>query len=289
MAEVKMPKLMMQQLWQARFGDISHPPPESVLDDAPSPKTVRLLMQHRTHRAYTTEAISPETLDTVLACASSAPSKSDLQQVSIVVIDDPDLRQRIATLIPTMPWIASATAFLIFLADGYRIESICAQRGKAFANDNLDNFLAAVSDASIALQNAITGAEALGLGCCPISVIRDHMSEIAHLLKLPRRVVPLAGLCLGYPAREGHVSMRLPPEVCIHKNTYSTHRIESAIDAYDERRAARHQTPDAGQKYVENYGLAEFYGWSEDKARQMSKTERAGVGAFARDSGFSLS
>ena len=102
-------------------------------------------------------------------------------------------------------------------------------------------------------------------------------------------MVPLAGLCLGYPAREGHVSMRLPPDICIHKNAYSTHQLESAIDTYDQHRNARHRTPDAGQKYVKDYGVAEFYGWSEDKARQMSRAERTGVGKFARDSGFSLS
>lgn len=280
--------LEIQKLWQARFGKVAQAPSQSVLDGAASLETVQLLLQHRTHRAYTDDPISPETLDTVLACALSAPSKSDLQQVSIVVVDDHDLRQSISGLIPSMPWIANAAAFLVFLADGYRIESICAQRGKPFANDNLDNFLAAVSDASLALQNAIIGAEALGLGCCPISVIRDHMPKIAELLGLPRRVVPLAGLCLGYPAREGHVSMRLPPEVCVHRNTYSAEQLESALDAYDRRRVDRHQTPDAAQKYVKDYGVAEFYGWSEDKARQMSKPERVGVGKFARESGFSL-
>lgn len=289
MADLETPVLTTQELWHARFGDSAQPPIGTVLDNVPSAETVRLLLQHRTQRVYTTEPIRPETLATVLACAASAPSKSDLQQVSIVVVDDADSRQRIAELIPSMPWIASATAFLVFLADGYRIESICEQRGKTFANDNLDNFLAAVSDASLALQNAITGAEALGLGCCPISVIRDHMSEIAQLLTLPRRVIPLAGLCLGYPAREGHVSMRLPPDACIHKNTYSTHQVDSAINDYDTGRDARHRTPDTAQKYIKDYGVAEFYGWSEDKARQMSKPERAGVGDFTRSAGFSLS
>ena len=83
--------------------------------------------------------------------------------------------------------------------------------------------------------------------------------------------------------------MRLPPEAYIHKNNYSTHQLDSAIDDYDTHRDARHRTPDTAQKHVKDYGLAEFYGWSEDKARQMSKAERAGVGDFARSVGFSLS
>ncbi|MEQ8693216.1 MAG: nitroreductase family protein, partial [Pseudomonadales bacterium] len=189
-----MPETQIDKLWQARFGGTEAAPSERVLDQAACADTVRLLLRHRTHRAYINEPINEETLNAVLGCALSAPSKSDLQQLSIVVIDEPQLREKFAAMIPTMPWIKNAAAFLVFLADGHRIESLCAHRGKPFANDNLDNFLAAVSDASLALQNAITGAEALGLGCCPISVIRDHMSEVANLLTLPRRVVPLAGL-----------------------------------------------------------------------------------------------
>ncbi|MBV1878471.1 MAG: nitroreductase family protein [Pseudomonadales bacterium] len=276
-----------EQLLAARFGTLTqHNAAESP---ATGSKTIDLLMQHRTHRSYLDQPISQATLDTILACTLSAPSKSDLQQVSIVQVEQPDLRQKIAALIPAMPWIGKAPVFLIFLADGHRIERICQQRGLPFANDNLDNFVAAISDASLALQNTITAAEAMGIGTCPISVIRDHMATIAELLQLPSRVVPLAGLCMGYPARTGFVSMRLPPAVVVHKNRYDQSQMDENIDAYDQRRDERFSIPTANQKYTDKLGVAEFYGWSEDKARQMSKPERAGVGDFVRAKGFSLS
>ena len=280
----------LNSLWQARFGTLTNTrlPTSNTFTEVTSNQTIELLLRHRTQRTYLDKAISSETLDTILACALSAPSKSDLQQISIMVIEEPALRKEIAGLIPSMPWIEKAPVFLIFLADGHRIERICASRGIPFANDNLDNFIAATSDTSLALQNAITAAEAMGLGTCPISVIRDHMAMVADLLRLPQRVVPIAGLCLGYPARTGFVSMRLPPAVTVHKNHYDLSQVDKEIDSYDKRRDERFSIPTEAQKYTRKYGVTEFYGWSEDKARQMSKEERGQVGEFVRKTGFSL-
>ena len=37
-------------------------------------------------------------------------------------------------------------------------------------------------------------ADAVGLGTCPISVIRDHSAKVSEMLKLPQRVIPVAGM-----------------------------------------------------------------------------------------------
>src|SRR5690606_28228512 len=94
------------------------------------------------------------------ACALSAPSKSDLQQSDIIVVEDREVRQRIATLIPDMPWIKAAPVFLIFAANGRRLPFISGARKKPFPNDHLDLFFNAVSDTSIVLATFIRAAEA---------------------------------------------------------------------------------------------------------------------------------
>ena len=277
--------MTVETLLEQRFGDAWA---GATTAEAEGNEVVRLLLQHRTHRAYDRRPVSDEVLNTLLACAFSAPSKSDLQQASLVIVRDGERRQALAELIPSMPWIADAPVFMVFLADGYRIKLMCESRGKPFANDNLDNFLSAVSDASLVLANCMTAAEAMGLGCCPISVLRNHVGKVAEILELPDRVMPLAGLCIGYPAREGFVSMRLPIDVTVHTDRYQTAHVGEGIDGYDVCRDARFSIPADRQKYVDDYGTAEFYGWSEDKARQMSKEERGAVGEFARSHGFSL-
>jgi nitroreductase len=241
---------------------------------------------HRTHRRYLDRAVTPELLRLLCACALSAPSKSDLQQSDIVVIGDATIRGTIAAAIPDMPWIEAAPAFLVFLANGRRLPLIAGMRGKPFPNDHLDLFFNAAVDCAIVLATFIRSAAAVGLGCCPISAIRDHATMVGRLLQLPERVIPVAGLCVGWPADEGHVTPRLGLDTTLHWDHYQEGDLAAKIDAYDRRRAALR--PYARQRHPERWGKAAAYGWSEDKARQYAEPLRADFGAFVRAQGFRL-
>ena len=128
-----------------------------------------------------------------------------------------------------------------------------------------------------------------GLGCCPISVIRNHADAVAEILELPDKVFPVAGLCLGYPAGEGHISMRLPLAVTVHTDRYDDAALAEEIANYDRRRAARYATPREQQRAPDVFGYADFYGWSEDKARQAAaQPEGRGFAPHLRARGFSF-
>jgi nitroreductase len=244
------------------------------------------MADHRTIRRYLPRPVDRDLLDLLCACALSAPSKSDLQQRDILVLRDKTKRETIADLIPDMPWIREAPVFLVFLANGRRLPRLAAERKKPFPNDHLDLFFNATVDAALALATFVTAAEAVGLGCCPISVIRDHAAKVSELLDLPERVIPLAGLCLGWPADAGYVSPRLPLAATLHEDRFDDRELMRQVDAYDRRRAAAH--PYRNQRGIERWGRSETYGWSEDKARQYAEPQRADFGAFVRAKGFSL-
>ena len=141
-------------------------------------------------------------------------------------------------------------------------------------------------DAAIALSAFVTAAEALGLGCCPLSAIRNQAEAVSVLLALPDHVFPLAGLVLGWPDAPAEISQRLPLSATLHENRFSTEGLRQRVEAYDHRR--RKAQPSAKQRYRADYGESDDYGWSEDKARQYAKPERAGFGAFIRKKGFRL-
>lgn len=273
----------LAELIEERFGL-----PSEDGREAPAEGALSAILAHRTHRRFKPDPVPEGLLRTLLACAFSAPSKSDLQQASVVLVKDAAKRQAIAALIPSMPWIGTAPEFMVFCGDGRRIRRICAMRGKPFANDHLEGFMNCAADAAMTLQTFVVAADAAGLGCCPISVVRNHAEAVSAILELPEAVFPFAGLCLGWPAREGWVSLRLPPAATVHIDSYDDSELEAEIDAYDARRHARFAIPDSAQRDVERYGLAPRYGWSEDKARQVSEPERADFGAFLRRRGFSL-
>ena len=244
------------------------------------------IAEHRSHRRYLPRAIEPDLLRLLCACALSTPSKSDLQQSDIVIVDDPAIRKGIVATIPDMPWIEIAPAFLVFVANGRRLPLIAKMRGKPFPNDHLDQFFNATVDTAIVLATFIRSAAAVGLGCCPISAIRDHVATVSALLRLPERTAPVAGLCVGWPASPGNVTPRLSLDTTVHQDRYQERDVAADIDAYDRRRAALR--PYARQRSPEIWGEAPFYGWSEDKARQYAEPLRADFGAFVRSKGFRL-
>jgi nitroreductase/FMN reductase [NAD(P)H] len=241
---------------------------------------------HRVHRRFAGRDVTPEMLRLLCACALSSPSKSDLQQADIVILRDQARRQQIASLLPDMPWVMQAPVFLVFLGNARRLPYISEKRGKPFPNDHLDLFFNASVDAALVLATFMRAAEAVGLGCCPISVIRDHSAAVSEMLGLPDRVFPIAGLCVGWPAEQGGITPRLPLSLTVHEERYDEGDLLAAIDGYDRRRAATR--PYRHQRETERFGHAEFYGWSEDKARQYANPARADFGAFVRGKGFNL-
>jgi nitroreductase/FMN reductase [NAD(P)H] len=252
----------------------------------PGLDTLAQIANHATSRRYTDKPVEPALLRLLCASALSAPSKSDLQQCDLLIVSDPVKREKIAALIPDQPHIAKAPAFLIVLANGRRLKQVARMRGKPFVNDHLDQFFNAAVDAGIVLGNFLRAAEAVGLGCCPISVIRDHAAAISEMMSLPARVVPVAGLCIGWPAEQGHITARLPLSITLHTDRFNDTDIERNIESYDRRRDALFAY--RAQRDVARWGKAAFYSWSEDKARQYGVPQRADFGAFVRAKEFRL-
>lgn len=269
-----------------RFG------PEAADTDSPgksSPIHQQLAIRGSVRR-FRPDPVPYPTLRRLCALALCAPTKSDMQQRDIIIVDAPAVKSGIVSLLTGGPlgqkWIADAPSLLIFCGNNRRQRRIHALRDRPFANDHLDAFFNAAVDAGIALSAFVIAAEAEGFGACPISAVRNHSEALSRLLNLPDHVFPVAGLALGYPAEAAQPSMRLPLSVTVHHNSFSEDGLDDAIETYDRRREAAQ--PYAAQRAVKEFGTAEHYGWSEDKARQYARPERADFGAYVRRIGFKL-
>jgi nitroreductase len=246
---------------------------------------IRQVLLRRTQRRYSDKPVTESVVRLILAATFSTSSKSDYQQASVIRVDDRVRRDKLAALLPDMPQIALAPLFFVFLGDARRLERISKH---PVNNGSLEGFFNATVDAAMAMQTCILAAETLGLGACPISHLRYYMEAMSEILTLPDKVFPVAGLCLGYPAQQGFISMRLGPDANVSQDRYDDSGVTTAVDAYDRRRDARHSIKDR-QKSPEIFGTAEFYGWSEDKARQAMSPEGTGFAAWLRAHGFDLS
>jgi FMN reductase [NAD(P)H] len=270
-----------------RFGD-GGPSGEGADDGAEDNEFIRRVLSRKTVRRYADKMPGEALLDLLVAAALSTSAKSDFQQASILRVRDPQKRMAIGGLFPAMPWCGSAPVFFVFLGDARRLQRIGELRGKPVRNGTLEGFFNASVDAALAMQTMILCAESVGLGACPISVIRNEVDKVAAILGLPDLVFPVAGLCLGYPQAEGHVSLRLPRSATTYSDRYDDSSLAAVIDDYDRRRNALHAIPADQQRSNHEFGEAAFYGWSEDKARQASKAEGAAFPPYLRSHGFSL-
>jgi FMN reductase [NAD(P)H] len=269
--------------WRARFGDDA-----GLSQDVPEIPWLRHVLTRRTHRRYADRPVPEPLLRLLLGAAFSASSKSDFQQASVIRVEERARRDRLAALVPDMPWIGNAPVFLVFCGDARRLERIGELRAHAADNGKLEGFFNAAIDAALVLQTFILASETAGLGCCPISALRNHPDAVATVLGLPDKVFPVAGLCTGYPAAAGYVSMRLPLEVALHTDRYDDTHLGEAVAAYDIRRNAWYSIPREQQRSPEVFGRAAFYGWSEDKARQATMPEGERFPTHLRARGFSL-
>jgi nitroreductase len=275
--------MSINELIQRRFGL----PTDTGKTTAENP-TLYTMLSHASCRQYRPDPIPEDLVQTLFAAAFSAPSKSDLQQACVIRITDRAKQERIAGWSQSTAWAAQAPLFMVWCGDSRRIRRLGEWKGHPFANDHLDAFMNAAVDAAITMQTFILAAESAGLGCCPVSEIRDHIQPLSQELSLPQWVFPLAGLCVGWPAAQAKISMRLPLEASLHLDRYDDSSLLAQVAAYDARREAAEPTPAEAQRMVEKFGVSDGYSWSENRTRQYAVPARADFGAYIREQGFDL-
>ncbi len=199
------------------------------------------LLRHSSCRAFLPDPVPPATLEAVIAAAASAPTSSNLQVWSLMVVEDPDRKARLAALAGGQKHIVQSPTFLVWLADLARLETIAKQNQASVEGVHyLELFMVALVDAALAAQNAVVALEAMGLGSVYIGAIRNNPEKVAAELGLPPLVFPAFGLSIGTPDPAGAsgIKPRLPQSVVVHREQYDAAIDPAAIAAYDGRMSA---------------------------------------------------
>lgn len=250
---------------------------------------------HRSVRFFDTERPLPEeTLTTLVAAAQHASTSSNMQIWSVVAISDPQKRKLMRSYCKNQAFVEEAPLFMVFCADTHRLRWLATRQDYRFNYGRLDFLLAAAIDSALACQNAALAAESLGLGCCMVGGVRNKPREVAELLGLPPGVFGTIGLAVGYAERLNNLKPRLPQNVLLHTDRYSTEHFEEGVTAYDAVMAAT-GIYDGRRVRVDGitpdpeYDTA-HYGWAEHTGRRLQRgnTGRQGLAAFLRDWDFVL-
>lgn len=201
-------------------------------------ETLDTVLAHRSVRAYTSDPVPEGTIELGVAAAQSAASSSNLQPWSVVAVEDPARKARLAALAGNQKQILQAPLFLLWIVDHHRLSRVGERAGTpADALHYLESFLLGAVDTSLAAQSAVVALESIGLGTCYIGGIRNKPAEVAAELGLPPQSFALFGLTVGVPdpATPASVKPRLPQEAVLFRETYGQAAAPTALAAYDRR------------------------------------------------------
>jgi len=191
-----------------------------------------ILNQHRTIRKYTEQKIDSELLTNLLETACKASNTGNMQAYSIIVTTDNDLKKQLSPSHFNQPMIIQAPVVLTFCADFNRFTKWCELRQAKPGYDNFQSFMATAIDALIAAQTFCIAAESVGLGICYLGTTTYNAREIIDTLKIPRLVVPVTTLTVGYPDGIPEQTDRLPLNAIVHNETYNDFTSEEINNMY---------------------------------------------------------
>ena len=236
--------------------------------------TIDTILAHRSIRKFTQQTIDESLLTTLLNCGIAASTSSFIQCVSIIRITETESRKALAQLAGEQEYVASAAEFLVFCADFNRHKQINPYAQLGFTEQTLIGAI----DAALMAQNTLLAAESLGLGGVYIGGIRNNPQAVSDLLAIPSHVMPLFGLCLGYPDQKPEIKPRLPQRLVVHQERYQAKADKQTLNDYNEqtREYYRHRTQGAKDM-----------SWSEQITTALNKESRPFMKDFINKKGFS--
>lgn len=183
----------------------------------------QILPAHCSIREYRPDPIPEDLLLRLLTTAQHAPTDATAQMATLIRVVDPELRGRLASLSGDQEHILTAAEFFVVCADLHRLQTILQANGLTPGRYPATGLHFATVDAALVAQRLVDAAEISGLGICCIGGILNAIEEVVELLALPSGVVPLFGLCLGWPAEEPQERPRVALDSMIHTDRYGNY------------------------------------------------------------------
>ncbi|MFG6116719.1 oxygen-insensitive NADPH nitroreductase [Halobacillus sp. MO56] len=235
------------------------------------------LLSHRSIRKFKSKQLNQQQIESIVSSAQHASTSSYMMAYSIIGVTDESKKEQLAE-ITGQSYVKHNGHFLIFCADLNRVTVKATSDEYENMLDNLENsehFLVSAIDAALAAQNAAIAAESMGLGICYIGSIRNNIAAVDELFHLPKHVIPLFGMAIGYPAHHPEPKPRLPIDAVYFENGYQDH--EKALDRFDEK---------IGKYYAKRSENNRQDTWTDQMKRRFQKTIRMDVTDHVKNKGF---
>ena len=198
-------------------------------------KISNILLERRTIRKYSSKIVDNELLNSILTAGCRASTTGNMQVYSIIVTRDEGKKKELAPLHFNQKMITEAPVVLTFCADFNRFYKWCILRKAEPGYDNFLSFITAAIDALLVAQTVCIAAESKGLGICYLGTTTYMANKIIEVLTLPKGVVPVTTVTIGWPDENPDQIDRLPLEAIIHKETYFDYSNDKIEQYYKEK------------------------------------------------------
>ena len=196
-------------------------------------------------RKYAPREVSDELLYRLLREAERTQTMGNLQLYSVVITRSEKQKEALAPAHFNQPMVKGAPVVLTFCADFRRTSRWAEERNAKPGYDNFLSFINAATDALLYCQTFCNLADEEGLGYCYLGTTVYMPKQIIEVLELPKLVMPVATITLGWPDEQPALSDRLPLESIIHEEHYEDYSRERIDQFYAEKE----QLPE-NQKFV---------------------------------------
>lgn len=193
------------------------------------------ILKHRSIRRFKSTPIPEEELREMLEAASRASTCGNMQLYSLVVTREKAMREKLLPCHFGQQMVVEAPCVVTICADVHRFSMWCRQRDAEPAYDNFAWFLTAATDALLSAQNLALAAEARGLGICYLGTTLYTAGDIVRVLNLPKGVLPITTLVMGYPDEKPELTDRLPLDAVVHFETYNDYTAAEIDELWAER------------------------------------------------------
>lgn len=240
-------------------------------------QVIALLKDHRSIRKFKQDPISNEMVLSIIDAAGSAATSNFIQAYSVIRVINKDNRKQLAELTGSQSWVEDSPLFLVFCADLKRAENACLLENKEMVSGYTEQFIIATIDVALAAENAIIAAESMGLGGVFIGGIRNNPDAVCELLKIPKHVYPVFGMCLGFPDEKPEQKPRLPAEMILHEDYY--HENQTDLEKYNKTTNDYYQSRSTGSRDDT---------WTRQISDMVSKPSRPHMKEFLKKKGFDI-
>lgn len=191
-----------------------------------------VLLNHRSIRKYKNQPIPADILNEIIEAGCMASTTGNMQVYSIVNTTRIKIKEMLAPAHFNQKMILMAPNVLTFCADFNRFKKWCVQSDAIPGYDNFLSFFTAAIDALLVAQNVAVAAESKGLGICYLGTTTYNAEKIIEALNLPKGVVPVTTITLGWPDEDPQKVDRLPLKAILHQEIYSDYTSDSISDLY---------------------------------------------------------